>query len=385
MGKVYDICIIGAGASGLAAAVAASSSGGRSVIILEKTDRPGHKIAVSGAGRCNLSNIRCEDKDSVLRFFSSIGLMTMTDREGRIYPHSEDARDVAECLTCAAVRQGVRIETFCEVTGASASTGGFLIVIKNKPPVAARRLLIAAGGKSAPKTGSTGDSYKLARSFGHTVNRLVPVLTGVETTENMIKLGLPGVRQKCLVTLTEKGAEKFKERGEVQFTDYGLSGICVFNMTRYMDISDFGTGLSEYRVILDFLPDTAEENVRNIYQNNLTLFQDSAAALCSIVKRPLAAVIAGRSDPAAELKHMIFRPVGLKGWGFAQVTRGGVSLSETDAEGGSRIVPGLYFAGEALDFDGPCGGYNLNHAWRTGMAAGRAMADDEHFKRGQSL
>lgn len=92
MGKVYDICIIGAGASGLAAAVAASSSGGRSVIILEKTDRPGHKIAVSGAGRCNLSNIRCEDKDSVLRFFSSIGLMTMTDREGRIYPHSEDAR-----------------------------------------------------------------------------------------------------------------------------------------------------------------------------------------------------------------------------------------------------------------------------------------------------
>ena len=82
---------------------------------------------------------------------------------------------------------------------------------------------------------------------------------------------------------------------------------------------------------------------------------------------------------------MIFRPVGLKGWGFAQVTRGGVPLSETDAEGGSRIVPGLYFAGEALDFDGPCGGYNLNHAWRTGMAAGRAMADDEHFKRGQSL
>lgn len=410
----YDICIIGGGAAGFAAAVTAGGHG-RSVIVIEKKEKCCAKVAASGNGRCNLSNINCDDWSKTSGFFSSIGLLMRSDSEGRIYPYSEDGRDVAECLLRAARSRGVKILTDAEVysvshsvgevsgdapgkasgetaggagaSGASPEASGETFIVKTKRgEYEATKVLIASGGKAAPKLGTTGDGYRLAKSLGHSVTKLSPVLTAVET-EHPVKR-LSGVREKCDVRLYEDENLKFSERGEVQFTDYGLSGICVFNMSRFMDIPEgmaLENGLTVYDIELDLAPDFSESDLARVLSQNASL-AEGPGMMCSIVKKPLAEYIfetvcggEGSASPeslAAALKALRFKPRKLRGWDHAEVTRGGVPLYEIDPQTmESIIVPGLYFAGEILDYDGQCGGYNLQHAWMTGIKAGRAMAE----------
>ena len=404
----YDICVIGGGASGLAAAVTAGGSGKR-VLVIEKKNRCAAKVAASGNGRCNLSNLKCEDWSKTSAFFSSIGLVMRSDPEGRIYPYSEDGRDVADCLIRAARAGGAEIVTDAEVLSVSAHAGGGFRIETKRGEFESSKVLIASGGKAAPKFGTTGDGFRIARSLGHTVSRLSPVLTAVETEDTVRSLA--GVRAKCEAKLFENGTMKFSERGEVQFTDYGLSGICIFDMSRFMDIPGGMTiedGFGSYEIELDLAPAFPEsELARAIAQN--TGIADGPALMNSIIKKPLAEyvfaracsapegdaggtysdtevdtnsdsdVYAGVDIPgrlAAELKGLAFRPKKLRGWDHAEVTRGGVPQEEVDDETmESKIVPGLYFAGEVLDYDGPTGGYNLQHAWITGIKAGRAMAE----------
>ena len=401
--KIYDICVIGAGASGLAfAAELLRLEPKASVFLIEKNDIPGRKILSTGNGRCNLSNKTCPNYEEVLRFFDDIGVITRIDDAGRIYPYSEDARDVADALTEAVIKRGAEIVTGASCTGCSFDEKEMLYETQAsiKDPdhgnesrtfsVISRKVLLATGGKAAPKLGTTGDGYKIARKFYHSVTRLAPALTAVETHEDVSALS--GVRAKVKLSLIMHGGTLFEENGEVQFTDYGISGICVFNMSRFMEIPEGRTlinGFDDYAVEIDFMPDTqdAGELIRKRFDELKetqadTSAEDMAYVLRSIVKRPVAEMILEKTggDPemtAWFLKHFMLHPSSLKGWDHAEITKGGVPLNEIRVDRmESKFFPGLFFTGEIVDFDGPCGGFNLDHAWESGIRAAHAVAED---------
>ena len=380
--KIYDICIIGGGASGLAFAAEVSRlAPGISMFIIEKNDVLGRKILSTGNGRCNLSNMICPGHDEVLKFFDSIGVITRTDDAGRIYPYSEDARDVADALSQAVIRSGAEIMTGTVCTGCSFDEKEMLYETSAKAgdrefSITSRKVVLAAGGKAAPKLGTTGDGYRIAKKFYHTVTKLAPALTAVETHEDLKSLS--GVRAKVRLSLIVHGGSIFEEDGEIQFTDYGISGICVFNMSRFMEIPEGRTlinGFDDYAAEIDFMPDTRD--VRKLLED-----RPAEDMLRSIVKKPVAEMILEKTkgDPemtAWLLKHFMVHPSGLRGWDHAEITRGGIPLKEIKMDRmESKYFPGLFLIGEIIDFDGPCGGFNLQNAWETGLRAARAAAED---------
>ncbi|HIV79468.1 MAG TPA: aminoacetone oxidase family FAD-binding enzyme [Candidatus Avanaerovorax faecigallinarum] len=385
-----DICIIGGGASGLAAAVEAGMAGfGHRVILLEKRRGTGSKICASGNGRCNLSNETCHDVRLTLEFFGRIGVLTRTDEAGRIYPYSEEAADVERALRTAAERLGVAVLVNTAVTGLEKDDGGFTVTAETTRDgkkeirfIPAKKVLVATGGKAAPKLGTTGDGYTMARKLGHRVNSPVPVLTAIEVTENVSVLS--GVREKARASLFRDGKCIFCEDGEVQFTRDSLSGICIFNMSRFLKLGKGKTlkdGFKEYEIYLDFMPEFSPAQVEDFLREQGERGLRGESALNSVVKEKLARAVAERifsdENPARQMKALKFTPKMPKGWETAQVTRGGVALSEVDGiTMESKKVPGLYFAGEVLDYDGPCGGFNLNHAWITGIKAGRGLCTE---------
>ncbi len=402
--KYFDICIIGGGAAGMVAGIAAARKNpSLSVVIVEKMEAPGKKVAAAGNGRCNLSNIKSPEWEKTSAFFSSLGLLTRVDSEGRVYPHSEDGRDVARCLLAEAESLGIEILTRRQVSAiekvddAEGDAVFRITAVFNKPKahhasaedadilISAKKVLIATGGKSKPKLGTTGDGFALAKSLGHSVNRLIPILTGVETEEDIKSLGLSGIREKCAVSLYKDGNMVFSDRGELQFADYGISGIVVFDMTRFMDLEDGDTaGFAGYEVAVDFLPDFDDNTLAQMIRDRLSAVDSSERArediLCSWVKSPIAKAIMGTARTESEIlrgiKSFTLHPKNLKGWEMAQVTRGGIPLGEINEESGeSKLVRDLYFAGEILDEDFQCGGFNLQHAWTTGIKAGEAIAE----------
>ena len=391
----YDMAVIGAGASGLAAALTAACMAPElSVAVFEKKETEGKKLSAAGNGRCNLSNIRCEHLEEVMDFFGKAGIAVRKDEEGRLYPYSEEAGEVTSLLTAGAESRGVKIHLNSEITGMEAlPEGGFLLFAcgkKSEPgaeTVMARTVLIAAGGKSYASMGTTGDGYVMARKLGHDVTGLVPALTAVEVSEDIT--ALKGARVKAEACLYRNGEMIFSERGEVQFRADSLSGICIMNMSRYIRRG------ADYRIGLNITADFSRAELETILRNKLSLKGLSAAeALKTLVRHQLAFTVlkqagiepdeeglsiladAGRLEKLADaLTCMKFKVKGLKGWNEAQVTAGGVKLSQVDhMTMESKLVPGLFFSGEVLDYDGPCGGYNLHHAWLTGIRAGKGMA-----------
>ena len=304
----------------------------------------------------------------------------------------------------------------------------------NHQTIEAHNVVIATGGKAGPQFGSTGDGYGIAKSFGHHVTRLAPALAAVDTVNDL--RALAGVRAKGQVTLIRNCGENkietpFCEEGEIQFTKDGLSGICVFNMSRYLKIPEGKTlenGFKDYLVCVNFLSGGAPDGVLEHAIEILTARQRIPGLMArdilrTIVKEPLARDILTRSGfnfwkdwseenhpaimnngtesvaldavferekdkKAADLTEKAIERIaknltcwtcrvkGVKGWNFAQATAGGVELSEIDITTmESKLAKGLYFTGEVIDYDGPCGGYNLQNAWTTAMKAGRAIAD----------
>lgn len=395
MEKYYDVLIMGAGPAGLAAAITVKESAPQlSVLLLEKKEQAAKKLRAAGNGRGNLLNSRCEDLEEVLRFFSQNGIAVRLDSEGRIYPYSEEADAVAEALLNRARGLGVEIYTGIKVRDAKAADGkGFRVFFTAEsgaePALDCARFLIASGGKSFAAYGSTGDGYGLARALGHNVSALVPALTAVEVAEDLRLLR--GVRAKGIVSLFSGGDLVFQESGEIQFREDALSGICVMNLSSQLPASphDFA-GL---KIMINLVPDFEAAGLIDFLRAKQKLPGQSAGSLLeTLVKRPLADAVlraaalekgaAAASLSAADLvrianalRGFTLTPTGRKGWKEAQVTRGGVALAEVNQKTqASLIVPGLYFAGEVLDYDGPCGGYNLHYAWLTGIRAGRAMA-----------
>lgn len=384
---MYDVCIVGGGASGMVCAINGAERG-RNVCIIEKNPAVGKKIYATGNGRCNITNLNCKNANDVLAFFRSLGLETVTEDEGRVYPRSSQAADVVFVLEKRLKELSVDIICGRQVDWVERSKEGFNIYCENEK-YSSGCLVLACGGKAAPKFGTTGDGYALARQLGHNISKPLPVLTAIETEENLKQL--KGVRASGMCSLIKKGEIAASEAGEVQFAEYGLSGICIFNLSRYLLLDD-ETDFDDYEISLDFsavsdlfkertVADVIRERrkIKGFRKKDIlrTLLPEALAA--DIVRR---AGIDGdgsaKDIKEAEIQKIadIFvswkqRVKGAKGWNMAQCTKGGVALDEIDQiTMQSLVTPGLYVTGELLDIDGPCGGYNLQNAWETGIKAG---------------
>lgn len=379
MDKGFDVAVLGAGPAGLASAITLKAKNPEArVLLIEKNPEVGKKLSASGNGKGNLSNEACPSLNRVLRFFTESNIATVIDREGRVYPYSEDASAVTEALKERALYLGVNLVNNCKVENVEIAKDGFHIFVLGKEEYLSTKLIIAMGGKSYPKTGSSGEGYELAKKLGHTVTKLAPGLTAVEVKEDISTL--KGVRAKAKVYLREirNQGDIFIEQGEVQFKEDSISGIVIMNLSSCLPIE---REFENLKVVLDLVPDMSLENLAEFLResNNLEKTMET------IVRKPLANYILKLAPLSTEkctdealrlagaLKKFELTPTGRKGWKDAQVTRGGIDLDEIEMSTmESKLVNGLYFAGEIVDYDGPCGGYNLNNAFYTGIVAGES-------------
>ena len=352
MNQNYDVCIIGAGAAGLAAANVLDPA--LRICIIDKNKIPGRKILVTGSGRCNITNRACLRHEMTLDFFRGLGLETRCDEEGRYYPYSMAAKDVVKVLTDAL--EGRDIDWMLEkravsVSSTSVSPGspgeaspceGFEISIlpagapdgaEGAERIKSRALILATGGKAAPGFGTTGDGYAIAKSLGHSITRTFPILTGINVD---VPDDVAGIRARGKVSLIEDGVTTAEEEGEIQFTKDGVSGICIFDLTPYIKIKEEETpkeGLKRFSLKMDLAPDMDEEG--------LSSRKDSFGILTEALSRWIG---------PDEIKNKVLQIKGVWGWDRAQCTSGGVPAEEIDGKTmGSRICPGLYFAGEIMD------------------------------------
>lgn len=405
----YDLAVIGGGASGLAAAVSAAreltAAGGR-VAVLEKNPRVGKKLLSTGNGRCNLTNLRAGaadyhgdaaflenllnryPPDKIIDIFSRMGLVCRELDGGRVYPYSLQAATVLNVLRRRL--ELYKVKTVCgfAVDKLKKSSSGFAISVRDGETVFARHVVLAAGGRACPQSGSCGDGFAMAKALGHSVTELRPALVQVKTDPARVR-PLRGVRSPARAVLKENGKAVAESRGEVQFTESALSGICVFDLSRY--VSRGGNRKTE--LSLDLAPEYSAERIAAFLgrtaRGERELPSDRLAE--GILGKVLGAELVRKALPgparpsgslteaelarvAETIKDFSFPVSGTLGWERAQVTAGGVTLSEVDGDMRSKLCPGLFLCGELLDADGDCGGFNLHWAWSTGFEAGAAAA-----------
>ena len=399
-----DILIIGAGASGIASAItAARTDPSAKIILLDGLDRVGKKILATGNGRCNLANAEPSPQhyhsasphrmehflesmpcERTLNFFSELGLLTALEDDGRYYPHSRQASSVLDTLLLALRRYKIDVHCGCKVIQIKRKNERFVVECENTEVFTAHRVILAAGGMSAPKQGSDGSGLSIARSLGHKSVPTYPCLTAFRCDNPAVK-GLKGVRAEGKLTLFVDGTQVGQELGEIQFTDYGLSGIPAFNLSPMLR-----PGWKKAELVVSLLPQLNESKLKSMVKRAIALAPGETlegflpgfvhrkllyAVMKSVGISPLSRSANSLSVKEIErlvhtLTHWSFPVSGVLGWDQAQVTGGGVSLNEVDDHFQSKLCGGLYLTGELLDVVGDCGGYNLHWAWCSGMEAG---------------
>jgi len=394
------IGIIGGGASGMAAALAASENENAQVILMERQARLGRKLSATGNGRCNLTNLHAAEggyhgdvpgfvdyaigqfgPEKTLKWFRSLGLFTVAEDSGRVYPYSDQANSVVDILRFALERPNLTVKLGFEVEKVKKTGAGFRVESKEET-LECDRLIIACGGLAGTKLGGTMSGYKLLRSFGHKCTKLRPTLVQLKTSWSGVS-GLKGVRANCHAAIYQNGQLHSRSSGELQFTEYGLSGPVIFEISR-----DVCTGGGEWVCRMDFLPEISGEDLKAELLRRKNTNLPVSELLTGILHNRLGRVLTqavGISGyvPVAQLEEfeiaevcravksfevVLTEPMGMDS---AQVTAGGIvtkEFDETTME--SRLVPGLYACGEVLDIDGDCGGYNLQWAWSSGRLAG---------------
>ena len=421
------VAVIGGGASGCMAAITAAQAGA-DVHIFEKNEKPGKKLYATGNGRCNLTNLHMDDScyhtrtadkngsslihsaieryspADQIRFFADLGV-PVYDRDGYVYPRTNQAQTVVRALEKRIAALGIRVHTGCPVRkirrsqqGTKADDAVFYVDCNDREARAFDTVILCTGGMAGPQYGTTGDGYRLAASFSHKISTPLPALTALECRGQFLKRAA-GVRCRAAVTLytgnDKKQIREGREEGEVQMTDYGISGIPV------MQISGMAARLLESKqrvfVQIDFLPEFSDsafsdEIERRMREDRSQMLGDLFLGLVHkkildllLAEKGLQAEMKARRIGDAGIRQILqsmreytLEVIQVKSFKQAQVTSGGILLEDTDADFQSRLQPGLFFAGEVLDVDGRCGGYNLQWAFATGYIAGLAAA---HFRR----
>lgn len=449
MERKRTVAVIGGGAAGMMAAIEAARAGAI-VTLIEKNPQLGKKLATTGNGRCNYTNLDMVDRiggkfrgfhpefaeaaldvlppEAVLNWFREIGVEPRF-RGSYVYPNSDQASAVVDALREELHRLSVKVHYNAEVKsvqridgdaeasavkvsmpGKTASADGaaasqirqkrdaaYFLIQCTDAVVKADRVILAAGSKAAPKTGSNGDGYFIARKLGHRIVPYVPALCGIRCAGDAFK-ALAGIRTEAALELVVDGHCVDRETGELQLVDYGISGIPVFQLSRYAAYA-----LQEGKkaaVYINFLPgftDKAEdpkERALQLFQQRQQRFagRKMESFFTGLLHQKLGQLLLRMANvrpelPVAELSEKQLRSlaslsvrfkaecVEMNGFQQAQVVAGGLDTSEVDPRTmASRLVPGLYFAGEVLDIDGICGGYNLQWAWASGYVAGRHAA-----------
>ena len=394
------VCIIGAGASGMAAALAAAENPNAEVILLERQARVGRKLLATGNGRCNLTNTHAAqrgyhgedaafvkqalaafDPDAVRDWFRQMGLFTVAEDSGRVYPYSDQANSVVDVLRLALCKPNIQLLTGFEVQKIRREESGFS-VSGAEQTIRCDKLIVACGGLAGTKLGGSMSGYKLLGKMGHKSTRLRPTLVQLKCGWDGV-VSLKGVRANCHVEILRDGEVFSRSRGELQFTEYGLSGPVIFEVSR-----DACYGSGSWSAKLDFLPDYEEADLAAELERRRQTELPVEELLTGILHNRLGRVL----TRAAGVKNKKFvkelsdyelqqvcgavkmfeieltEPMGMD---HAQVTAGGMRTEQFDpATMESRLIPGLYACGEVLDIDGDCGGYNRQGAWSSGRCAG---------------
>lgn len=400
------VAIVGGGASGFAAAITVARAGKAfQVTIYERLQKPLKKILATGNGRCNLSNadFRLTDyfgdtdfaenaltrfsPQSNIEFFESMGLLTKTEEMGRVYPLSGQAASVCEVLLSEATRLGVRILTDCEITEIQPKKHGFLL----NGRYVCDKLILCAGGSAAPKHGTDGSAFRLLDALHIPIKTPAPALTALTCAD--FPKSLKGVRQTCFVRLFCENREVYAIQGEVQFTDYGLSGIPIMQLSRLVSTKS----KAKFTIRLDCLPQISETDLYRFLETEAKRdgAKSAGALLLGILPQALANALLlachiQKDTPCKSLqaenlrllakiiKAYTFRVSGVRGFDFAQVTAGGADCAAFDPPTmRAKQYPNLYVCGEALNVDGGCGGYNLQWAWSSGRAAGEDIIKEQ--------
>lgn len=405
-----QIAVIGGGAAGMAAAIQAAKEGA-AVTVYEKNDRVGKKILSTGNGRCNFSNesmgvafyhgsgtallggvLSAFGVAQTKAFFASLG-MRIRERDGYLYPANDQASTVLDLLRYELDRRHVTVHTQEPVQTVSFDRDRKKFLIRRQgKDLCYDAVILCCGGKAAPNTGSDGNGFRLAERFGHRIVTPVPALAALVCKESFYKQ-VAGVRCDAALTLRVDGQEAGWERGELQLTDYGLSGIPAFQLCRTAAYALLDK--KPVTVHVSFLPDFDEASCGSFFRERLAAHGEDEmdVFLTGVVNKKVNRLLLKLSgiretQRAKEVSMEAWRRLqelylsletvvtGTNGFDRAQVSAGGVDCSEVTEVLMSKKQPGLYFAGEILDIDGLCGGYNLQWAWSSGTVAGRAAARD---------
>lgn len=409
-----QVLVIGGGAGGLMAALTAARGGAR-VVLLERNEKIGKKIYITGKGRCNLTNLCSKevffdnvisnqrfmyssyhalDSEATIELFNNMGLRTKVERGGRVFPESDMSASVNDTLREAVKKSGVKTLLNTRVAHIAAKDGVFShVVLEDNTVVKGDACILATGGLSYPTTGSTGDGYSMAKELGHTVTKLVPSLVGLKTVESFVAdlegLSLRNVR----LIMTCGGKKRYDEFGEMLFTRRGISGPLVLTLSSLCAKELSSAQQCSFMIDLKPALDEQQLDKRITTDFNDNINKDFANALDKLLPTKLIPVVVSLSgiDPRKKV-NLISRgerqklvrllkafPLTFKctgGFEEAVITKGGINVREVDPSTlGSKLVKGLYFAGEVLDVDALTGGFNLQIAWSTGYAAGRSAAE----------
>ena len=401
--------IIGAGASGMMAAVVAAEYGAQ-VTVIEKNDRVGKKILATGNGKCNLTNrdfnmekYYCAHKEKLqhifetfdvvhtLDFFEKRGLM-IRDKNGYIYPYSEQAAVVLDFWRRLLCEKNINVQCGNPVLFSDYHKEKKCFIVKTaEKKYEFDKLIIACGGPASLKNGDGVSGYALAEKYGHSIKKTVPALVQLKSDEKFIK-AMAGVRCQAKIMLCLNGREEATEQGEVQFTDYGISGIPVFQISRMASYAIEKKW--DVNVIIDLFPDYADdeftkmvrfryENMKNVrledFLNGTVNKKINLALIKEYGYKPDDVISKIGYNAITELmqgyRGLRVHITGTNGMANAQVCAGGVKFDEINTNMESVMIPGLFFAGEVVDVDGVCGGYNLQWAWTSGYVAGKSAAN----------
>ena len=401
-----EIAVIGGGASGLMAAITAKKSG-KEVIILERKDKILKKVLITGNGRCNITNVNANISNyfgknissvenilnrftpqDTMDFFNELGIVCNEENRGKVYPLSGQASSVVDALRFEAEKLGIKIETEFYVRKIEKDGFKFKIYSEDKKKIEAGRVILAAGGQSYPELGSNGSGFELAKELGHSVTKLSPSIVQLKTEKNQVK-GLQGIKTDVAVTAYGDNKKICTYDGELLFTDYGISGNVVFNISFVMplyknvefeidfmekfDYNELYEMLKERKRILSHL--TMENYFNGMINKKLGQFLSKVSGIEKLSKPVKDLNDSDIRKLCTVLKKYRVKILETTGFKNAQVTAGGVSLDEVNTETlESKIVKGLYFSGEVLDVYGECGGFNLQWAWASGHIAGENTA-----------